>query len=39
MDTLAEVADNKKETKMLHHFNCVTLDVIAKVESVLNTLI
>lgn len=36
MDTLADVADSKKETYMLHHFNRVTLDVIAKVKSALN---
>uniref|UniRef100_A0A667Y7Q0 Cholesterol 24-hydroxylase n=1 Tax=Myripristis murdjan TaxID=586833 RepID=A0A667Y7Q0_9TELE len=31
MDKLADFADCKKETSMLHLVNCVTLDVIAKV--------
>ncbi|KAM9703855.1 cholesterol 24-hydroxylase-like [Menidia menidia] len=31
MDKLSEVSDNKTEANMLNLFNCVTLDVIAKV--------
>ncbi|XP_013874714.1 cholesterol 24-hydroxylase, partial [Austrofundulus limnaeus] len=36
MDKLEEFADNNREANMLHLINCVTLDVIAKVSSVLN---
>lgn len=32
MDKLSEVADNKTEAHMHRLFNCVTLDVIAKVQ-------
>ncbi len=31
MDKLTDIADKKTEANMLHLFNCVTLDVIAKV--------
>nr|AUX14953.1 cytochrome p450 CYP46A4 [Kryptolebias marmoratus] len=31
MDKLVDVADNNTKANMLHHFNCITLDVIAKV--------